>query len=100
MPAATSASSTSEPGPIRQRPTARPNASSRARYASGPTPSLTPTPIAEPPSCRDGYIVTTGIDLMAAGCQNTHQPPWPIRGQPIEAPHLGQGGAAEEAGCG
>ena len=38
-PAVTSASSISGPGPIRPRPMARPNASSRPRYGNGPMPS-------------------------------------------------------------
>ena len=45
--------------------------------------------IIEPQTCRDGFIDTTGTDLMPASSAKTpDQPTRPIREQPVEAPHL------------
>ena len=60
-----SVSGTSAPSPTRQRPTARPSASSRPRSGSGPTPRPIPAQIIAPPSCPGGCIDTTGIGHMA-----------------------------------
>jgi len=64
-PASVFASSTSAPGPIRPRPTARPSASSKPACANGLMPKPTTPRKNALPSCQDGSIVTIGTVLMA-----------------------------------
>ena len=57
-------SSTASPDLTLQRPTARPNASSRPRYASGPLLTPTPTPLNAQIACRSSSTTITGIVLI------------------------------------
>jgi hypothetical protein len=58
-------SSTCAPSLTRRRPMARPSASSKPRYASGPTPKPISPQITGPSTCRPGCIDITGIGLTA-----------------------------------
>ncbi len=64
--AASSVSGTSAQGPIRPRPTARPNASSRPRSGNGPMPSLIRHQTTAPKSCQSGCTATIGTARMPA----------------------------------
>ena len=52
--------------PYTQRPTVRPNASSRPRSENGPTPQPTTPQFNAPKTCPNGSIATTGTDHMVA----------------------------------
>ncbi len=62
---ACSKSSTCAPNPTRQKPMARPSASSKPRCANGPTPKLTSPQITAPSTCTAGCIDITGIGRTA-----------------------------------
>ena len=65
-----SALGTSGPGPTPQGPTARPNASSRPRSASGPTPQPSKPHSSAAPNSPIGSIATTGIAHMLASTKS------------------------------
>jgi transposase len=75
--------------PTRPRPTARPSASSRPFFVSGPTPCRTAAPIAAPPTCADGCATTIRSDRMLAS-PASHPPPGSrlTPEQPARKPHL------------
>ena len=87
-PAKGSSSSTSAPGPTRPRPTARPSASSRPRCANGPMPSPTTPQTNAPNSSSRGSTLQLASPAWQPKSPHTHQPPRPLRGQPVEAPQL------------
>lgn len=65
-PARSSASVIASRDRTGRRPTARPNASSSPRCASGPTDSPTSAQPSEPPRCSVGTTTTTGTDHIKA----------------------------------
>ena len=60
------ASATSEPGPTRHAPTARPSASSRPACANGPMPAPSRPRPSAPPPCSPGSTTTTPPATSAA----------------------------------
>ena len=69
-PVSGSVSSTSEPGPIRRKPMARPSALSKQHSANGPTPRPTSAQIIAAQSFRSGCTATTGTVPMAVSAPN------------------------------
>jgi transposase len=74
-PAASSRSSPSALASIPQRPTAKPSASSKPPFVSGPTPGAMRTPPIDSVISRPGSTSTTGIDLIPASTKNHQKPP-------------------------
>src|SRR6266852_3462896 len=86
--AANSASSTSEPNPTRRKPMARPALHPDRAARMGLCPRLSDLRSA----CRRAAGLAPSLQLASTPRRdkipNADQPPRPIRGRPVEAPHL------------